>query len=295
MSVRLCVFLAVSILIKTFWEWVLIVQHRIAGQQNDNVTERKRTGCRKGIQCACCHCPGLGWKAGPHAQLLFQADTYPCFCSPCGCGFSELHMTTSSKPSLHSLDFRMGSISKVTFSLFYFGWFYCRQYLSAHELMQPAGRCKATWYSGQLPRAHPHSESWDINSETLCAGTYTNLWSHVRAVPFTQSRTPKCYIYVYNSFSLQTLICIFSIRILFCFFLLYLWLPAVPLYFLFLPVLKSFSNLESFEFHSSGDSHVFGCLICTWHMQQPAPPCTRNLRCWILALSPPCHYPRPPR
>lgn len=166
--------------------------------------------------------PRAGLEGRATCSVAFPGRHLPCFCSPCGCGFSELHMTTSSKPSLHSLDFRMGSISKVTFSLFYFGWFYCRQYLSAYELMQPAGRCKATWYSGQLPLAHPHSESWDINSETLCAGTYTNLWSHVRAVPFTQSRTPKCYINVCNSFSLQTLICIFSIRILFCFFLLYL-------------------------------------------------------------------------
>lgn len=99
-------------------------------------------------------CPGLGWLAGPRAQLLFQADTHHCFRSPGG--FSELHMTTSYKPSLHYLDLCMGWISKATFSLFCFGWFHRRQHPSARELMKPAGWCKATWHSGRLLLAHPH-------------------------------------------------------------------------------------------------------------------------------------------
>lgn len=61
-------------------------------------------------------CPGMGWRPGPRAHLLFHADTHHCFC--CACGFSELLVSTSYKRSLHSPDLCMGSISKVTFPLF---------------------------------------------------------------------------------------------------------------------------------------------------------------------------------
>ena len=69
--------------------------------------EKKRTERRQGAHCGYGRCSGLGWVPGPRVLLLFQADTHHRFCS--SCGFSELHMTTSYKPSLHFPDQRFST------------------------------------------------------------------------------------------------------------------------------------------------------------------------------------------
>lgn len=49
--------------------------------------------------------------------------------------------------------------------------------------------------------------------------------------------------------------------------------PSHPTVFLFSQVLRAFSDFRFSEFHTSTGSHLFGCLLCTWHPQQhPAPP-----------------------
>ena len=82
--------------------------------------------------------------------------------------------TRCKRLKIAALDFHMGSVSKVTFSLFCFGWFQGRRHPSGCELMQLAGLCKATWDSGQLPPAHPHFKSWGDCSGPLCAGSCIN-------------------------------------------------------------------------------------------------------------------------
>lgn len=48
--------------------------------------------------------------------------------------------------------------------------------------------------------------------------------------------------------------------------------PSHPTAFLSSQVLRAFSDFRFSEFHTSTDSHLFGCLLCTWHpQQQPAP------------------------
>lgn len=157
-------------------------------------------------------CSGLGRLPGPHIQLLSQTDPH----------HHSGDMTTSSKRSLILHISIYGVNFQSHFLTLCFGWFHLSSaLLDVHAVSRPvqgymvlrtAGPGTPMPHHGHLLRTTVH---WDLH-QPLC------LQLHVRAVPFTQSRAPKCCICACNPFSLQAFICIFSIRILFCFFLLYL-------------------------------------------------------------------------
>lgn len=88
----------------------------------------------------------------------------------------------------------------------------------------------------------------------------------------TRSGAPKCSICVQSPFPPAVHLHFFNHDLI-------LLLPAVsltpshPTVFLFSQVLRAFSDFRFSEFHTSTGSHLFGCLLCTWHpQQQPAPP-----------------------
>lgn len=169
-------------------------------------------------------CPGLGLPPGVWVQLPFQADSLCCFCSPCS--FCEQHVTIFYHCSLPALDLSVGSISKVSF-LTLLLWLVPSQtgpFLMWAHAASRAILYKATWYS-QVPHANPCSKSrgidsgpavlWDLH-QPLVSSFMSELHLLQRAglLSITFGFAIPFFLWIF--------ICMFSIRILFCFFLPYL-------------------------------------------------------------------------
>ena len=153
--------------------------------------------------------------------------------------------------------------------------FHCSLDPSGCELTQGWG--KAPWYSGQLTHAHFYSSHghlhWDPRP-SLC------LQLHLRAVPLHRAGRPSA-----PSVSAIS----FPSRYSFAFFQSWSYFASsccisdsLPTHSIsLLASAEIISDFRLAEFHTRTDSHLFGCLLCTWHLQQqPAPPGMGNLGHW---------------
>ena len=191
------------------------------------IMQRSRKGqCVEEGCWLCDHCHfalGLGQLWGPHVQFLFQADTTVAFAAsavslsptwPLPINPSFITRLSLGWISSHFLTLLLWLIPRQT------GPFWTWIYAASRAEAKPHG------IQDHCPmQAHPYSKSWAFAQGP---GPITLSPAPPQSCSFAQSRTPKCSVCVCNPFSLQVFISIFSIRILFCFFLLYRQLPAIP-------------------------------------------------------------------
>lgn len=230
---------------KTFGQQILIAEHRAAGTQRDNVAKSKKNSRQKGTDSMAAAGPlCYGFLCGQKASVavsLISTQTLPLslalsFYSSCVVSF---------KYNFACLYFSGCTIDRIV--LDWSSWAYQSCGNAMWQSWQPLLRVLAS----------------DPLCTDYCADTVSPAGSCSRA--FSLEQAPECCVFIGSPFSLQALICIFSIKILFS-SLCCVYFPShcisYPIVFSLCVDVETFSNLETFEFH-------LDCWFPPWLMGHP--------------------------